>query len=261
MSFESDFVLYFYKDEVLVDKQENTISLPAKNDVRLLAIPAPELQYTGTFNGNNYFAANIPSKTPYAAFTFEKLRNLSDSFIAQHWRMIFRAYHLIHWLKNNKFCGHCGYATAIKSLPHDFSVRCPLCNHIEYPRISPAIIVSVIKDQQILLAHSTRFPAGRYSVLAGFVEPGETLEDCVRREIREEVGIEVTNIKYFGSQPWPFPDSVMIAFTAQYANGEIKVDNDEIAAAGWFSATELPEIPAKGSISRKLIDAFVNSSS
>lgn len=258
MSSKSDFALLFYKDEVLVENQGSTLSFPAKNDSRLLKIPVPQLQYTGTANCNNYFAADITSKTSYADFAFIKMRNLADSF-AEHWRMVFRSYHLIHWLKNNKFCGQCGNAMEITAKPQDFAVICSTCGHIEYPRISPAIIVSVIKDRQILLAHSTRFPAGRYSVLAGFVEPGEKLEDCVRREIREEVGIEVKNIQYFGSQPWPFPDSLMIAFTAQYASGEIAVDHNEIAAAGWFSAAELPDIPAKGSISRQLIDAFVKS--
>ena len=260
MSNTAEFALLFYKDEVLVEVQGSTLSLPAKNDSKFLQIPLPPLQYTGTANGNHYFAADVTSKPSYAGFTFIKLRNLADSF-AEQWRMVFRSYHLIHWLKNNKFCGQCGNAMEIAAHARDFAVTCPTCSHIEYPRISPAIIVSVIKGRQILLAHSTRFPAGRYSVLAGFAEPGETLEDCVRREIREEVGIEVENIQYFGSQPWPFPDSLMVAFTAQYASGEITVDHDEIDAANWFSAAELPDIPAKGSISRQLIDAFVKTNS
>jgi NAD+ diphosphatase len=122
--------------------------------------------------------------------------------------------------------------------------------------VSPAIIVAVVKDRQLLLAHSTRFTAKFYSVLAGFVEPGETLEDCVQREVFEEVGVRVRNIRYFGSQPWPFPDSLMVAFTAEYAGGEIRVDPVEIADAGWFSAGALPAIPPRISIARQLIDWF-----
>ncbi len=134
---------------------------------------------------------------------------------------------------------------------------CPYCQLTIYPRISPAVIVAVIKEQQILLAHAPRFPQGFYSVIAGFVEPGETFEDCVHREVREEVGIEAADIRYFGNQPWPFPDSLMVGFTARYAGGEITVDHDEILEAGWFCADKLPEIPGKVSIARKLIDWFV----
>jgi NAD+ diphosphatase len=126
-----------------------------------------------------------------------------------------------------------------------------------FPRISPAVIVLVEHEDMILLARANRFQGELYSVLAGFVEPGETLEEAVRREIKEEVGIDVKDIHYFGSQPWPFPDSLMIAFTASYAGGDIKVDGDEITTAGWFKAGNLPEIPGSISIARKLIDWYV----
>ena len=116
--------------------------------------------------------------------------------------------------------------------------------------------MAVVKEDRILLAHSQRFPAKLYSVLAGFVEPGETLEECVEREVHEEVGISVQDIRYFGSQPWPFPDSLMVAFTADYAGGEIEIDRSEIADAGWFSADQFPPIPPKISIARQLIDWF-----
>ena len=133
----------------------------------------------------------------------------------------------------------------------------PQCGLVNYPRLSPAVIVAVIKDHQILLATSPRFKAAFYSVLAGFVEPGETLEECVKREIREEVGLEVKNIRYFGSQPWPFPDSLMVGFTCEYAKGELTLDQNEILQAAWFEADKLPPIPGKISIARKLIDWFV----
>jgi NAD+ diphosphatase len=118
--------------------------------------------------------------------------------------------------------------------------------------------VAVVRDNKILLASETRFSSGLHSVLAGFVEPGESLEDCVRREVREEVGIEVSNVAYFGSQPWPFPDSLMLAFTAEYAGGEIRIDESEILRAGWFAPDDLPRIPSRLSVARKLIDWFVD---
>jgi NAD+ diphosphatase len=123
--------------------------------------------------------------------------------------------------------------------------------------MSPAIIVAVVRDGSVLLAHAARFPGAMYSVLAGFVEPGESLEDCVRREVKEEAGVELKNIRYFGSQPWPFPNSLMIGFTAEYAGGEVTMDMKEIVDAQWFTADHLPTIPDKISIARKLIDWFV----
>jgi NAD+ diphosphatase len=135
--------------------------------------------------------------------------------------------------------------------------QCHACGLTLFPRISPAVIVLVERSGKALLARSSRFQEELYSVIAGFVEPGETLEETVRREVKEETGIDTKNIRYFGSQPWPFPDSLMIAFTARYAGGEIKVDNEEILDAAWFSADQLPTIPGKISIARALIDWFV----
>ena len=158
------------------------------------------------------------------------------------------------WNENHRYCGKCGRLTTEKT--DERAKACLHCGLVNYPRLSPAVIMAVIKDRQILLAQSQRFHAKFYSVLAGFVEPGETLEECVKREVREEVGIAVKNIRYFGSQPWPFPDSLMIAFTAEYAGGEIEIDNSEILYAGWFTADSLTFIPPKISIARHLIDWF-----
>lgn len=254
----NSYLFAFFNDEVLINKQEGMIPLPTVYDImHLNGIETAALQYIGTFTGNHYFAAKITNKELFAEFTFLKLRNAAETITEQYGTLAFRAYHLLNWLKNNKFCGCCGNNMQVAAQPQEFAIKCAACGHLVYPRISPAIIVAVIKENKILLAHSARFPAGRYSVLAGFAEPGETLEDCVRREIREEVGIEVADIRYFGSQPWPFPDSLMIAFTARYASGQITVDNNEIITADWFPATALPQIPARGSISRQLIDWFV----
>ncbi|WP_088188105.1 NAD(+) diphosphatase [Desulfosporosinus sp. FKA] len=168
-----------------------------------------------------------------------------------------KASQLLFWDHTHQFCSRCGGQTEYK---HDERAKiCPACGFVNYPRISPAIIVAIIKGHDILLAKGSRFQGGFYSVLAGFVEPGETFEECVQREVGEEVGIKVKNIKYFGSQPWPFPDSLMVGFTAEYASGDINIDNKEIIDAGWFTSEKLPLIPKTGSIARRLIDWFVES--
>jgi NAD+ diphosphatase len=138
---------------------------------------------------------------------------------------------------------------------------CPACGFVSFPRLSPAVIMSIIKNDHILLARSPRFPPGMFSTLAGFVEPGETLEEAVKREVREEVNIRISNISYVASQPWPFPHSIMIGFSATYLDGEIEVDNDELEDARWFSVRDLPVLPSRITIARLLIDNFIKNCS
>ena len=182
------------------------------------------------------------------------LRRLYGQLPDDQFAIAGRATQIINWAQNHRFCGRCGSATN----PHgrERALVCAQCSLHFYPRLSPAVIVAVYKENQLLLARNRRFRSGYYSVLAGFVEPGETLEDCVKREIYEEVNVDVKNIRYFGSQPWPFPNSLMVAFTAEYAGGEIKANQAEIVEAGWFSADKLPLIPPKITIARWLIDWF-----
>jgi len=161
---------------------------------------------------------------------------------------------LVNWIINSKFCGRCGAENEMHYI--DKARKCSNCGLMNYPSISPAIIVAVIKDSKILLAHNKKFADDIYSTIAGFLDPGETFEECVEREVYEEICIKVKNIKYFGNQSWPFPDSHMIGFTAEYESGKIKEDGIEIEHANWFTAENLPKIPAKGSISRELIDWF-----
>jgi len=137
----------------------------------------------------------------------------------------------------------------------EFGMACPACKLIFYPRISPAVMVLVRDGEHLLLARSPHFKPGVFSALAGFVEPGENLEQCAVREVREEVGVEITNLRYFQSQPWPFPNSLMLAFFADYAGGELKLDPTEIEAADWFHISDLPKLPDHVSIARRLIDA------
>jgi NAD+ diphosphatase len=191
---------------------------------------------------------------PPDGWAFEGLRALFGMLSDTFFSVAARALEVLEWDRGHRFCGKCGAATTLKD--GERARECPRCGHLSYPRISPAVIVAVVRGEEILLARARRFPPGFYSVLAGFVEPGETLEECVAREVREETGIEVKNLKYFRSQPWPFPHSLMIAFTAEYAAGEIKVEESELLDAGWYSADALPSIPDPISVARRLIDWF-----
>ena len=162
------------------------------------------------------------------------------------------------WFRNFRMCPFCGGELSTNA--HDFGRKCSACGKVYYVPQSPAVIVAVERDGNLLLAHNAAWQNDRYSVIAGFVEPGECLEDAVRREIREEVSIDVKNICYFGSQVWPFPNSLMLGFTAEYLSGDIKPDGVEIARAGWYSADEIRNmlIPDGASIARRLINHFLD---
>ncbi len=164
------------------------------------------------------------------------------------------AAHLARWHRTSRYCGVCGSATARS--PRHQAMVCESCGHLAFPKVSPAVIVQVTRGREILLGRSRRHPHGSYSVLAGFVDPGESLEDAVRREIEEESGIRVRDIRYFGSQPWPFPDSLMVGFTAAYESGVVQNRDDELEDVAWFAADALPPVPPSYSIARALIDDF-----
>lgn len=167
------------------------------------------------------------------------------------------AWQYLNWHRSVRLCSGCG--APLTPSETDLGRVCPECGRTFYAPLSPAIIVAVVREGKLLLAHNAAMPAGRFSVLAGFVEPGETLEETVAREVREEVSIEVQDIRYFGSQPWPFPHSLMLGFTARWKSGELRPDSVEIDEAGWFAPEDIPEnIPDRVSISRRLIDHFIH---
>ncbi len=164
-----------------------------------------------------------------------------------------RATQLLDWQANHRFCGRCGTPTRRQS--GELAMHCPRCGLLAYPRISPAVMVLVRDGRRLLLARGPHFKPGVFSALAGFVEPGETLEQCAVREVREEVGIEIANLRYFASQPWPFPHSLMVAYFADYAGGAIVPQPEEIEAADWFPPEALPLLPDPVSIASRLITA------
>ena len=245
----------FHDQKLLVKSAHGKESVLRSPDLERLSLVPQDRQYLGWLDDRPCYAAVLSDGTPISGpLVFKGLRDLFGRLDLEIIWIAGLANHLVHWNQNHQYCGTCG--GLLRNKTDERAKICPKCGAINYPRLSPAIIVAVRKDHQILLAHSQRFPGKFYSVLAGFVEPGETLEACVEREVREEVGITLKNIRYFGSQPWPFPDSLMIAFTAEYAGGDITIDPSEITDAGWFSADNLPPIPPKISIARRLIDWF-----
>lgn len=163
-----------------------------------------------------------------------------------------RARQLLEWRQNHRFCGRCGEQTRLAE--RGTALRCPACGLSAFPRVSPAVIVLVHDGDRMLLGRAHRFPPGMYSTLAGFVEPGESAEDALRREVREEAGVEVGDLRYFGSQPWPFPHSLMLGFHARYAGGEVRLEDDEMEDVRWFTRDHLPELPPAVSIARRLIE-------
>ena len=172
------------------------------------------------------------------------------------WTVAGRAVQLIEWQRTHRFCGRCGTPTEAAS--GERAKRCPACGLLAFPRLAPAIITLVERDDgRALLARGVTFPIPMYSCLAGFVEPGETLEEAVHREVREEVGVELTDVRYWASQPWPFPHSLMLGFNARYAGGELVLDDKEIVDAQWWAPDDLPPIPPGLSIARRLIDDWV----
>ena len=247
----------FRNNELLVKSTGEHTEIPRMKDVVALNSNQIPNRCVGEFDKRPCFFMELADDvTAPPGMEFRGLRGLFGLLQDELFALAGRSFQMIQFEQRHRFCGRCGALTEFKK--DEYAKICPDCNLVRYPGVFPAIIVAVVKDRHILLARSRRFPKGRYSVLAGFVEPGETLEDCVRREVGEEVGVTVKNIRYFGSQPWPFPNSLMIAFTAQYDGGEIVIDNNEIVDASWFTAAALPEVPGRPTIARRLIDWFVN---
>jgi NAD+ diphosphatase len=163
-----------------------------------------------------------------------------------------------HWDRTTRFCGECGRATSPSADPAKRAKRCETCRHDWFPRVSPCTIALVYDDAgRVLLTRQPSWPANRYGLIAGFVEPGETLEECVRREAREETGVELADVTYAGSQPWPFPHQLMVGFTAKHVSGDPRPRDGELEDARWFTRDALPILPPRFSIARRLIDAFL----
>jgi NAD+ diphosphatase len=215
--------------------------------------PPPRALFLGVLEGQQCWAVDADADgDSVESPTYQDLRQLWDGVDEITWTVAGRAVQLVEWARTTRFCGRCGDQT--KDSPGEHARRCPSCASVAFPRLAPAVICLVRRGGAALLARNANFPVGMYSCLAGFVEPGETLEAAVAREVAEEVGIEIVDIRYFASQPWPFPHSLMIGFTASWQAGNLRVDGSEIVEADWFTPDTLPTVPPPMSIARRMID-------
>jgi NAD+ diphosphatase len=213
-----------------------------------------EHHFLGALDGVACWAEHVPDDVPDDG-AFVDLYSLFGRVDETEWAIAGRAVQIVDWAHSHRFCGRCGTATVHSG--NDRSMACPACKLLAFPRLAPAIITLVTRGDEALLARGVQFRSPMFSCLAGFVEPGETLEQAVAREVHEEVGVTVDNIRYWGSQPWPFPHSLMLGFQADWVAGDIVIDPVEIAEAAWFTRDAVPNIPPRISIARKLIDLWL----
>jgi NAD+ diphosphatase len=217
--------------------------------------------FIGLLDGARCWAVGLTSSVPPVlpdgddAAYWAPLMTLGSTLRAEDWTAAGRAVQLVEWARTSRYCGRC--ATPTEASPGERAVRCPACGLLAYPRLAPAVIVLIKKGDEALLARNGRFGGRMFSTVAGFVEPGETLEETVHREVAEEVGVQLSAVRYIASQAWPFPHSLMLGFEADWASGEIQVDGEEIVEAAWFGRDNLPTIPPPLSIARQLIDGWL----
>ncbi len=250
--------LYFtmFKGNLLVKREENNLIIPNYEEINKLNIKFKSSFFIGEFDGKACFAIELESELSLQGdFELISLRDIGILGENELFLIAGRANQILNWDKTHRFCGKCGSKTENKK--DEMAKVCPSCKNVMYPVICPAIIVAITKGDEILLAHNSGFKDNMYSLIAGFVEAGEDLESAVKREIFEEVGIKVKNIEYYKSAPWPFPNSLMLGFFAEYESGEINVDGEEITDASWFSKDNFPNLPLKFSLARNLIDKFL----
>ena len=206
--------------------------------------------YIGKYKNKDAFAVNV--KTDKTFFNLKEVYDIDrDTYLIATKAVLVR-----DWYMSYQYCGRCGAKTQLDE--KDMMLKCPSCGQVHYPRIAPAIIVAIRNEDKLLMAKHSYHDNIRYALIAGFVEPGESIEEAVHREVAEEVGIKIKNIKYQKSQSWPFPNSLMLAFTAEYDSGDIKVDGDEIVKADWFSKDEIVRYDSDISISDWLVGNFID---
>ena len=253
----ADHWFIFDNSNLLLSPSENTYKPLTSSDVSSLLPKCIHQHLLNAGTGNNaYCASLIPDTSLPGNIIAIPLRKALNTLGEKWYSLIVKSYSVIQWDKNHQYCGRCGNRTEHQSTT--FERKCTNCQLLMYPRISPSIIVCITKQDKILMARSPHYPPGTYGLIAGFVEAGENLEETVHREVKEEIGIQVKNLHYHSSQPWPFPDSLMIGFTAEYAGGELIIDHQEIEHADWYSYDKLPGWPSSSiSIAHTLINDFV----
>ncbi|MBO1255799.1 NAD(+) diphosphatase [Alteromonas sp. 5E99-2] len=252
--------IVFSKELVLVDTASNKLPGHWVTQSVELKEHLSNAQQLHDLDGNKLpvFVIDLGAEEPcFDGLEFTSLRQVMMTVEEGAFDVVGRAWQFVHFYRTHKYCGQCGFTTT--RVTWETAVQCKTCGHRCYPRVSPCIIVGIYRKGEILLALNARHTSSNmYSVLAGFVESGESLENAVAREIFEEVGVKVTDIQYVDSQPWPFPHALMVGYVAKWESGEIKPDEKEILDAQWFSVNDLPVIPPKFSIAGRLIEQVVN---
>lgn len=259
-SCEDAFYFVFNGNQVLIKCTDSHYSIPTYKDLSPIHVNNFQNHYLGLLHDTDCYCLSVPTDTiaPEGLF-FTEMKPLFEWMGNDFFHLAGKAHQIVTWDQTHQFCGRCG--ERMTQLEGERAKKCPTCGLVNYPRISPAVITAIFKGDQILLAHAQHFSGNMHSLIAGFVEPGETLEDCVRREIYEEVQLKVKNIQYFGSQPWPFPNSMMVGYIAEYDSGDICVDGVEITHADWYTIHNLPELPSKVSIARDIIEWYISKNS
>lgn len=236
----------------------SVVELPEFSAVKEWTDSSVALVHVGLLDTRSCWVLGVGSSSavPPEGWQWHETRSLLGVLNPDQSQAISCARQLLWWERRHQFCGVCGAPTIVAT--DERARRCPKCNALFFPVVSPAVIVAVTRGDELLLAHNRNFRSGMFSLLAGFVDPGETLEQAAVREVGEEVGIAIDDLRYVTSQPWSFPNSLMIGFRANYVSGEITVDQKEIEQAGWFRRTSMPEIPRVGTVARSLIDAWLS---
>lgn len=245
----------FIGDQILCASEQGIPRPVEADEFRWMEVERSAEIFLGGFRGRACFAVDATGSAG-PGYALVDLRAWLGRVDPSLFYLAGRAKQIVEWHRDHRFCGRCG--AEAEDHASDRAKHCPDCGLVSYPRLSPSIIVLVRRGDEMLLARNARWPTGMYSTLAGFVEPGESIEQTVHREVAEEVGLQVANLRYFGSQSWPFPNSLMLGFHADYASGDIVCQDDEIAEAKWFHHSDLPNVPPGTAISRWLIDAFID---
>jgi NAD+ diphosphatase len=252
--------LFFSEEKLLIRVPDQQVIFSVQEIYKNLfnSLVESDYFYLGEVDQKKLYAININATDIIGNhYNFVPVREALQIMNAELFKLICRSKQLLYWHRSSLYCGSCGLPTLLSQT--EIAKICQRCQKIIYPTYSPAIIVLIERNDQILLARSSHFSKGVYSTLAGFVDPGESCEEAITREVFEEVGIQIKEIEYFGSQSWPFPNSFMLGFRAKYASGELCINLNEIEDAKWFSINELPILPSTTSIARHLIDSFVKS--
>lgn len=248
--------IVFQAGKLIVDMRSPQLCLVSGSDVAANGWQPARRHFMGYWHEQPCFSLEIAeAQVDPMRYQVGNLYQLLGRVPHEVFALAGRASQLLAWERDHQFCGRCGGAMELDEAER--AMRCAPCGTINYPRIAPCVITLVTRGEELLLARNANFPIEMFSTLAGFIEAGEDAEECLRREVREEVGVDVGELSYFDSQSWPFPNQLMLGYFAQYESGDIQVDGEEIAEARWFHYSDLPNIPPEASISGQLIRSYV----